>query len=106
MSAMDSHTSPGRLRLVVVGNGMVGHRLLTTLADLGVAGRFDITVLGEERRPAYDRVALSSVFSGKRHDELSMVADGFFEQHGIALHLGDAVTAIDRPARRDRKSVV
>ena len=49
-------------RIVVVGNGMVGHHFTETLvrAELGD----DITIIGEEPRPAYDRVQLSAWFSG------------------------------------------
>lgn len=88
-----------RTRLVVVGNGMVGHRLLTTLVELGAADHFDITVLGEETRPAYDRVALSSVFAGSSPEDLSLVEEGFFERHGIECRLGDPVERIDRVGR-------
>lgn len=94
-----SSATANKLRVVVIGNGMVGHRLLTTLADLGAMDSLDVTVLGEETRPAYDRVALSSVFDGKNPAGLSMVEDGFFERHGIVCHLGDPVTSIDRTKR-------
>lgn len=88
-----------RPRIVVVGNGMVGHRLLTSLVDLGVIGQLDLTVLGEERRAAYDRVALSSLFDGLTAEDLSLVEDGFFERHHIDCRLGDPVVSIDRTAR-------
>ncbi len=82
--------------LLVIGNGMVGHRLLEKLA----AGThdFDITVLCEEPRAAYDRVALTSFFT-RSAEELSLVAAGFFEKSGIALHLNERATAIDRANR-------
>jgi nitrite reductase (NADH) large subunit len=86
-----------RQRLVVIGNGMVGQRLLDRLA--ADHADFDITVLCEEPRAAYDRVQLTSFFSGKSAQDLSVVADGFFEQHGITLHLSDKAVAIDRAAK-------
>jgi nitrite reductase (NADH) large subunit len=86
-----------RPKLVVIGNGMVGQRLLESLASKPDA--YDITVLGEEPRAAYDRVQLSSFFSGKSAADLSLVANDFFEQHRIALHLGDKAIAIDRDAK-------
>ena len=52
-------------RLVVVGNGMVGHRFLELLLDSGRAGDWSITTFGEEPRPAYDRVNLTSFLGGK-----------------------------------------
>ena len=50
------------MKLIVIGHGMVGHKFLETLfADAGAA-TFDVTVLCEEPRPAYDRVHLSEFF--------------------------------------------
>ncbi|MBB1252023.1 nitrite reductase large subunit NirB [Streptomyces alkaliterrae] len=85
--------------IVLVGHGMVGHRFLQALADRGLTERTRIVVLCEEPRPAYDRVQLTSYFSGRTPDELSMVEDGFLERHGIELHLGDPAESIDRQAR-------
>ena len=61
-----------KLRLVVTGNGMVGQRLLEQLCARNAAD-FDITVLCEEPRPAYDRVQLSAFFAGKTAEDLSLV---------------------------------
>jgi nitrite reductase (NADH) large subunit len=87
-----------RRNLLVVGNGMVGQRLLEKLA--ASAHDYAITVLCEEPRPAYDRVGLTSFFSGKTAEDLSLVPAGFFESSGIALHLSERATAIDRERRR------
>ncbi|MFA5941697.1 MAG: nitrite reductase large subunit NirB [Sinimarinibacterium sp.] len=91
------------MKLLVIGNGMVGHKFLSSLAQSG-AGNIQITVLCEEPRPAYDRVHLSEFFSGKSAAELSMVEEGFFEGHGIELHLNDKAVAIDRAAKIVRSS--
>jgi nitrite reductase (NADH) large subunit len=85
-------------RIVVIGNGMVGQRFLEQLAGR-VDGGTKITVFCAEPRPAYDRVQLTSFFSGKTAADLNLVPDGFFEKHGIALRLGDKATAIDRARR-------
>ncbi|MEU6930624.1 nitrite reductase large subunit NirB [Streptomyces sp. NPDC046374] len=85
--------------LVLVGHGMVGQRFLEALADRGVTARARIVVLCEEPRPAYDRVQLTSYFSGKSPDDLSMVEAGFLERHGIELHTSEAARTIDREAR-------
>ena len=84
-----------RMRIVVVGNGMVGQRFLEKLP---AADSFDITVVGEEPRPAYDRVQLSSFFSGKTAEDLNLVPPGFFETCGIAVRLGERAAQIDRAA--------
>ncbi|MFJ6994588.1 nitrite reductase large subunit NirB [Streptomyces sp. NPDC003090] len=85
--------------IVLVGHGMVGQRFLEALAERGVTGRARVVVLCEEPRPAYDRVQLTSYFSGRTPDDLSMVPDGFMAEHGIELHTGDPAVAIDREAR-------
>lgn len=86
-----------RRSLVVIGNGMVGQRLLDCLVP--EAADFDITVLCEEPRAAYDRVQLSAFFSGKSADDLSLVAPGFFDNHDITIHFEDKAIAIDRVAK-------
>ncbi|MDT9683044.1 nitrite reductase large subunit NirB [Streptomyces sp. TRM76323] len=85
--------------IVLVGHGMVGQRFLEALAERGVTGRARVVVLCEEPRPAYDRVQLTSYFSGRTPEDLSMVPDGFMAEHGIELHTGDPAVAIDREAR-------
>jgi nitrite reductase (NADH) large subunit len=88
-----------RQRIVVVGNGMVGHRFLTTLVDRGVAADCEVTVFAEEPRPAYDRVYLSTFFDGKTAEDLSLCQPGQYEAAGFRLVLGDKATSIDRAAR-------
>jgi nitrite reductase (NADH) large subunit len=90
-----------RSKIVVVGNGMVGQRFLESIP---AGAPFDITVVGEEPRPAYDRVQLSAFFSGKTADDLSLVQTGFFAQNNIALRLNERVTSIDRDSRLVRTS--
>src|SRR4029453_15463021 len=51
--------------VVVIGNGMVGHRFCERLREGDREERFEIIVFGEEPRPAYDRVHLSDYFAGK-----------------------------------------
>jgi len=50
-------------RLVLVGHGMVGQRFLENIAQ--AKDRFAVTVLGEEPRPAYDRVNLTRSSAGR-----------------------------------------
>ena len=88
------------LKIVVVGNGMVGHHYVQTLADSDVAAH--ITVIGGEPRPAYDRVHLSEYFSGRTAAELALTTREHYESLGVDAHFGDPVAKIDR----DNKSVV
>ncbi|GAB6141784.1 nitrite reductase large subunit NirB [Methylosoma difficile] len=85
--------------LVVIGNGMVGQNFLAGLVASPAAADYHIVTFCEESRPAYDRVHLSEFFSGKTAKDLSLVEDGFFEQHNITLHLDDRAASIDRDAK-------
>jgi nitrite reductase (NADH) large subunit len=80
-------------RIVVIGNGMVGQRFLEKLVKCG--GDHEITAFCEEPRPAYDRVQLTSYFSGKTASDLSLARREFFEKAGITLRLNDPVLGID-----------
>ena len=87
------------MKLILIGHGMVGHKLLECLAEAG-ARDVEVTVLCEEPRPAYDRVHLSEFFAGKSAEDLSLVQPGFFEQHGnLLLRLNARAVGIDREAR-------
>ncbi|MFJ1701973.1 nitrite reductase large subunit NirB [Kitasatospora sp. NPDC088346] len=85
--------------LILVGYGMVGHRFLEALAETGAADRYRVVVLAEEPRPAYDRVALTSYFSGRTAEDLLLAEEGFTDRHGYEVHLSSPVTAVDRTAR-------
>lgn len=86
--------------LVIVGNGMVGHHLVAQLVERGAHLEKRITVIGEERFIAYDRVQLSSLFSGKSHQDLMLSSEEWYSRHGIELLLGSQVTKIERENKR------
>ena len=83
-------------KIVVVGNGMVSVRFCEKLLEYDTNNRFHITVLGEEPRPAYDRVQLTSFFEKDSADELLLEPAAWYTDNGIELHLGDEVVEIDR----------
>ena len=85
------------MNIIVVGNGMVGFKLLEKLTD--AAPNLNITTFAEEPRPAYDRVHLSEYFSGRSATELSLAPLAWYIERGIDLRLGDKVTEIDRAAK-------
>jgi nitrite reductase (NADH) large subunit len=87
-----------RPRLVVVGNGMVGHRFLEAAAARGIFEKFETVVLCEEKRLAYDRVNLSTWFEGKSDADLSLVSEGQYEAWGLEVVRGDAVVSLERGA--------
>lgn len=85
--------------IVLVGHGMVGQRFLEALAERGLTATHRVVVLCEEPRPAYDRVALTSYFSGRTPEELSMTDMEFINDHGIELYVGDPAETVDREAK-------
>ncbi|MBS3803579.1 MAG: nitrite reductase large subunit NirB [Oleiphilaceae bacterium] len=86
-------------KLVVLGNGMVGHHFLEHLAETGLAGDFEVTVIGEERSIAYDRVHLSEYFQGRSASDLALGTAELYAEWGYDLRLGVKATVIDRDAR-------
>ncbi|MGR5151075.1 nitrite reductase large subunit NirB [Photobacterium swingsii] len=86
--------------LIIVGNGMVGQHLVQQLVEQGATEQFHITVIGEERYAAYDRVQLSSLFSGKNHRDLMLGDSQWYQDNKIELILGSCVTQIDRMQQR------
>jgi nitrite reductase (NADH) large subunit len=90
---------PALRPLVVLGHGMVAHRFVETLLEQGGAERWRVVVLGEEPRPAYDRVHLSELFAGRTPGELALPGSEDYTAHGVELRLGTRAAAIDRAAR-------
>lgn len=84
------------MKLVIIGNGMVGYKFCEKLLSKATSPGFSITVFGEETRPAYDRVHLSEYFSGKSAEELTLAPATWYADNNITLHLGDPVISIDR----------
>ena len=88
-------TAPTSAPILVVGNGMVGHRFVEAAVEHGVG---PLVVVGEEHRRAYDRVHLSSVFDGVTPQELTLGDDDLYTRDDVELVLGDTVVAIDTDA--------
>jgi assimilatory nitrate reductase electron transfer subunit len=83
-------------RVVIVGHGMAGARLAEEIRRRDPAGeRVTVTVLGEERHQAYNRVLLSSVVGGSMTPGTIRLT----EAAGVDLRLGEPVLSIDRGRR-------
>ncbi|MEO3814822.1 nitrite reductase large subunit NirB [Sphaerisporangium sp. B11E5] len=80
------------MRIVVIGYGPTAHRLAETLTARGAGDQ--VTVMGEEPRVAYDRVALTSYLSAE--PEAGAAALTYPVPAGVTVRTGDRVTAIDR----------
>ncbi|WP_199433905.1 nitrite reductase large subunit NirB [Qaidamihabitans albus] len=86
--------------LVVAGHGMVAHRLVEAIRSEDAEGTWRIVVFGEERRPAYDRVGLTSYVDGWDAGALALPGADYSGDEAVELRLGDPVTGVDREARR------
>ena len=79
-----------RRRLLVIGNGMCSLRLLEELTAVA-AGRFEITVIGAEPSPAYNRVLLSPMLAGElATSDVALKPASWYAQNGITLAHGAA----------------
>jgi nitrite reductase (NADH) large subunit len=87
-------------RLVVIGNGMAGARLIEDVIARGGADEFDFIVFGDEPYGNYNRILLSSVLAGTHepHD-IFINSLAWYEQNNVRLHAGVRVTSIDRAAK-------
>jgi nitrite reductase (NADH) large subunit len=86
-------------KVIVVGNGMVGYKFCEKLITKGGNELYEIIVFGEEPRPAYDRVHLSSYFGEKTIDELTMAPLSWYLENKITLYLSDPVTNINKSTK-------
>lgn len=94
---MNSTERPSnKQRLVIIGNGMVGHHCVEQLLAAGALEHYRIDVFGEEAQRAYDRVHLSEYFSGRDAESLAMSAAELYARPGLYLHLAAPVLEIDR----------
>jgi nitrite reductase (NADH) large subunit len=82
-------------KIVVVGNGMVGYKFCEKLISKSSIDAFDITVFGEEPRPAYDRVHLSAFFDGKTAEDLTLAPVSWYVKNQINLILSDPIVNLD-----------
>ncbi|MGW1346798.1 nitrite reductase large subunit NirB [Kribbella sp. NPDC002412] len=85
--------------VVVVGGGMVAHRLVEALRSRDPEIQWRITVLAEEPRLPYDRVALTSYFSGRDPHDLSLGDPELWDDPAVTLRKGVQVTSFDSTAK-------
>lgn len=91
--------SPNRVpRLLVVGNGMVGFKLLDLLTSKG-CDAYELTVIGDEPTPAYDRVHLTDFWEHGDHERLLLAPRAWYDERGVRLLTGTRVTELDRAER-------
>jgi len=82
--------------IVVIGNGMVGHRFVEKIIEFDDRKQYRIVTFCEEPRAAYDRVGLTSFFAHRDAAKLMIARLDWYKQSGVELHIGDRANRIDR----------
>src|SRR3954453_19541626 len=96
---MSTRSTVRRERLVVVGNGMAGMRTVEELLARA-PDRYDVTVIGAEPHPNYNRILLSSVLAGdKSVADIVINPREWYAEHNIRLIAGNPATAIHPAAK-------
>ncbi len=81
-------------RIMVVGNGMVGHKYIETLLK-EKSEEIDIITFSEEPRLAYDRVQLTAYFTGKTAQDLALAHEDDYKESGVHYALNEKVASIN-----------
>lgn len=96
-------------KLVMIGNGMAGVRCMEEILKRNREA-FDITIVGDEPYPNYNRIMLSHVLQGKTEIKDININDWkWYEDNDITLFTGEKVTEIDpeeKEIKTDKGSVI
>lgn len=83
-------------KLVMIGNGMAGLKTIEEILDRDPQ-RFEITIIGKEAYPNYNRIMLSNILQNKMTvEETIMNSYDWYAEHDIKLVNNDPVTILDR----------
>ena len=87
-------------KLVVIGNGMAGMKVIEELLKQA-PDLYDITVFGDEPYGNYNRILLSPVLAGEKTiDDIMLNTLDWYEENNIKLHTKSKVIKIDRFNRK------
>ncbi|WP_193090708.1 nitrite reductase large subunit NirB [Advenella sp. FME57] len=87
-------------KLVLIGNGMAGVRTIEELLKLDDQ-LYDITIIGSEAYPNYNRILLSPVLTGEQTIQDIILNDqSWYDNNNINLLMNQSVTTIDRIRRQ------
>ncbi|MGI0117505.1 nitrite reductase large subunit NirB [Zooshikella sp. RANM57] len=87
-------------KIVIIGNGMVGHEFIRQMLAQPDASQFTMTTISNEPRLAYDRVQLSSFFSGTSVKKLMLTDENYYKENNVDFILNEKVVAIDRSKKQ------
>ncbi|WP_239748774.1 MULTISPECIES: nitrite reductase large subunit NirB [unclassified Mammaliicoccus] len=89
-----------KTKLLMIGNGMAGVRTIEEILERD-PDRFEITIIGKEPYPNYNRIMLSNILQNKMtKEETIMNPYKWYEEHNIRLITGDKVVKIDRELKQ------
>src|ERR1700759_4044142 len=97
--AETSHVHCATRHMIVVGHGMVGHRLVEALRARDADGTWRITVLAEETDAAYDRVGLTAYTESWDRALLALPGNDYAGDERVRLLLNARVAEIDRATK-------
>eukprot|EP00127_Corallochytrium_limacisporum_P006621 Clim_evm50s231 gene=Clim_evmTU50s231 len=87
-------------QVVVVGLGMSALKCLDRLTENKAVARLaEITVIGEEIHPCYNRVGLTNYFTHFSNEKMYMVQESWYQERNITLQLNSWVRSINRENR-------
>ena len=81
-------------KIVVVGNGMVGHKFIDNIIQAD-SDQYEVITFSEESRLAYDRVQLTAYFNGKSADDLALTSEAYYQENGVKYLVNAKVTELD-----------
>ena len=86
-------------KLVMIGNGMAGLRTIEEILERSDS-QFDITIIGKEPYPNYNRIMLSNILQKKITVEETIMNDyDWYKEHHIELIVDDPVEKVDRQSK-------
>lgn len=92
---------PGPVRVVLVGYGPVGARLVEGLLPAVAAGVMELTVLGAEDEDAYNRVLVGEYAVGRADRARLEITDAAAARAaGVSIRTAESAVAIDRYRQR------
>jgi nitrite reductase (NADH) large subunit len=93
-------------KVVVIGNGMVGQRLMENLLKIDTDKKCTISTFCEEPRAAYNRVKLTSYFDTRDASDLSMTGafddegkTAWYDENNVEIFLNDKVVSVDTESK-------
>ncbi|KAJ3041758.1 hypothetical protein HK097_002191, partial [Rhizophlyctis rosea] len=86
-------------RIIVIGLGMVGLRFCEQILKLDTQKQYLLTVFGEEKYHAYNRVGLTKYFTHRKPSELLLAEAEWYHNNNLDLHLNDPITSINTASK-------